>query len=88
MQEVVAEKGPLVMEAHVTLRALQRALPCVGGQMSEQILLQVEAAPTLMTPEVPLAPQDAPLRLPISLFAEFLPGPTWLVLCVAPMVLL
>lgn len=80
VQVVVAEKGLLVMEAHVTFRALQWALPCVGGQMSKQIVLRAEAAPTLMTPQVPLSPRDTPLRLQLSLFAEFLPGPTRLVL--------
>lgn len=39
VQKVVAEKGPLVMEAYVTLRALQWALPCVRGQRSKQIPL-------------------------------------------------
>lgn len=33
VQKVVAEKGPLVMEACITFRALQWALPCVSGQM-------------------------------------------------------
>lgn len=84
----MAEKGLLVTEAHVTFRALQWALPHVGGQISKQILLRAEAAPTLMTPAVPLSPRDAPLRLQISLLAEFLPGPTRLVLRVAPVVLL
>lgn len=39
VQKVVAEQGAPVMEAHVTVRALQRALPCVCGQMSKQTLL-------------------------------------------------
>lgn len=88
VQEVVAEKGPLVMEAHITFRALYRTFPSIGGHMSKQILLWAEAAHTLMTPEVSLSPRDAPLRLWISLFAEFLPGPMRLVLQVAPVVLL
>lgn len=52
--------------------------------MSKQAPLQAEAPPTFRTPEVPLSP----LRLQVSLFAEFLPGPTRLVLWVAPLVLL
>lgn len=41
-----------------------------------------------MTPEVPLSPRHAPLLLQVSLFTEFLPGPTRLVLRVVPLVLL
>lgn len=90
VQEVVTEKGPLVTEAHFTFRALRGALPCMCGQMSKEIPLQAEAPPTFLTSEAPPtpSPRAAPLRLWISLSVKFLPGPMWLVLRVARLVLL
>lgn len=88
MPEPVAEKGLPVRGARLTFRALRRALPRVGSHMSQQIPLQVEAPPTVMAAEAPRTLRDAPLLLCLSLFAEFLPGPPWLVLQVAPLVLL
>lgn len=41
-----------------------------------------------MTSEVPQSPRGAPLMLQVSMFAQFLPGPMWLVLQVAPLALL
>lgn len=73
--EVVAGKGLRMTEAHFAFRALEWALPCVDSQMSQQILLQAEALPTLRTLEVPLCPGDIPVLLCISPFVELLPGP-------------
>lgn len=86
MREVVAEKGPLLPEVHFTLRALEWALPWVGSQMSQQTLLQAEALPTLVTWEVPVCRRGTPLRLHVSLPAEFLPGSRQ-VLRVAPLMI-
>lgn len=73
--QVVAEKGLLMTGAHFASRALEWALLRVDSHMPQQILLQVEALPTLRTPEVSLCPGDIPLLLRISSFVELLPGP-------------
>lgn len=74
--EVVAEKGLLLTEAHFAFRALEWGLLCMDSHMSQQVLLPMEALPTLRTSEVPLCPGDIPLLLCISLLVELLPGPT------------
>lgn len=88
VREVGAQRGLPVVDAHVTVRTRQDALPCMCGQMSQQILLQAEAPPTFEISEALLAPRGAPLMLRISVFAQFLPGPARLLLQVASAVLL
>lgn len=87
VREAVAEKGPLVAEAHFAFRTLEWARPRAGSQMSQQILHQAEALPALLAPEVPLWPGDAVLLLlwPSSCAAR--QGLMWQVVGVAPLVL-